>query len=599
VTPSVQEAEALVVPAVGVPARRQELPAAPRLPGLRRRVGAALAAGTYDVWIAVAIAGVLSLAIALGPPGVDASAHRYLTNRFSVDGWRFWDNYWYAGRYEFVNYSLLFYPLASFFGLLEVAVVAVTAGAGLFSAIVMRQWGAPARWSSRLFAVSWPAVLVAGQYPFALGAALALAALLALQRGRPLLLLLAALGSLLASPLAFLLLAVLFVGLALAHADPRALTRLGIAPVAAFVLLGVVELLVFRAFPAGGDFPYPLLDLFGITAFSLCGLAFAWGSERTRLLAGVFVANLALGWAAKLWPSALGGNATRLLDYASAPLLVLVIALRGFRPRAAAVVALGVAIAWQVTPVVKNAIGISTEQADAASFWKPAIAFVADPAHNSPDFRVEVVATWGHWESSYLAGRHNVQIPRGWYRQDDFPQNTLFYRGELEPAAYRAWLRSVAVRYVLLPHDTLDPSARAEARLLLSGRSGLRELPSSSPHWSIFELPAAQPILTAPPGATAAAAAATRVLRLGSDWLVVWAPSAGTYRLRVRYNPYWRVDDPTTACVARGPLGMSQLVVSRPGPVRISFSLSPSGVASAVGGSSAGTCSAPPLVPAS
>ena len=120
-----------------------------------------------------------------GRPGVDRAAHQHLTSAFAGDGWRFWDNYWYAGRYELVNYSLLYYPLAALVGYLTVAVVAVVAGAGLFASAVLRQWGRPARLSALLFAAFWPGVLIAGQYPFALGCAFALAALVALQRDRP------------------------------------------------------------------------------------------------------------------------------------------------------------------------------------------------------------------------------------------------------------------------------------------------------------------------------------------------------------------------------------------------------------------------------
>ena len=58
---------------------------------------------------------------------MDDAAHRYQASVFSVDGWTAWDNYWYAGRYGVVNYSLLFYPLAAIFGVVAVAVAATTA----------------------------------------------------------------------------------------------------------------------------------------------------------------------------------------------------------------------------------------------------------------------------------------------------------------------------------------------------------------------------------------------------------------------------------------------------------------------------------------
>ena len=55
-----------------------------------------------------------------------------------------------------------------------------------------------------------------------------------------------------------------------------------------------------------------------------------------------------------------------------------------------------------------------------AAYWAPAgISFLhaRDRQH-----RVEVVASWGHWEADYLP-RAGIPIARGWFRQDDFPQN--------------------------------------------------------------------------------------------------------------------------------------------------------------------------------
>jgi hypothetical protein len=253
-----------------------------------------------EVWLTAALACAVATVLAVvGPPGVDSAAHRYQTYLFSSEGWRFWNNYWYAGRYELVNYSLLYYPLAARLGVLAVAVLSVAAGAGLFTALVVRQWGRAAVWPARLFAVSSAALLVAGQYPFALGAALALAALVCAQRSRSLLVVLAALGCLLASPLAFLFLVATLAGVALAHRDSGLLgTARVVVPLLAIGLFGVAEAFVVRAFPTGGAFPYPVLDLLGVTAFSLCGLAFAWGNERTRVLGGLFIAYLVLGWAA-------------------------------------------------------------------------------------------------------------------------------------------------------------------------------------------------------------------------------------------------------------------------------------------------------------
>jgi hypothetical protein len=559
----------------------------------------AIRAVSPDVWVALGVSAVLALALAVfGPPGVDRAAHQHLTAAFATDGWRFWDNYWYAGRYELVNYSPLYYPLAALIGYLTVAVIAVIAGAGLFASAVLRQWGTPARLSALLFAAFWPGVLIAGQYPFALGCTLALAALVAMQRGHPVLFVLCCLASLLASPLAFLLLGVTLVGLAGSQRRRLVLRQSRVfAPICAITLLGVAQLLVFRSFPAGNSFAYPWLDLVGITGFALCGALLARGDARARPLVGVFLAYLALGWAAKLYPSALGGNSTRLLDYIALPLLALVAALRGFRPRLLVVLALGVAVAWQSVPLVKNAVGGYTDQAQAATFWMPALDFLRPIAQRAPNFRVEVVATWGHSEAYFLP-KSGIPLAGGWYRQNSYrPQDLPDYRGgPVTPALYRDWLRAMGVRYVLLPHDELDPAARAEARLLEQGVPGLTLVRSSSPKLAIYELSDATPILTPPPGAPADAAARTRILRMTGDSISLYAPVAGVYSLRVTYTHYWRVDDPTAACVERGPGNMSQLRVAKPGPVQLNFSLSFEG---AVTGGRAPVCASPSALPPS
>ena len=71
--------------------------------------------------------------------------------------------------------------------------------------------------SSRSFALVWPGLIVSGELPFALGAACALLAVVALQRSRHGLFLALALLSLAASPLAFAFLVLGVVGFALLH----------------------------------------------------------------------------------------------------------------------------------------------------------------------------------------------------------------------------------------------------------------------------------------------------------------------------------------------------------------------------------------------
>ena len=107
-----------------------------------------------------------------------------------------------------------------------------------------------------------------------------------------------------------------------------------------------------------------------------------------------------------------------------------------------------------------------------------------------------MVDTTGHWAAAYLAEAH-IPIARGGYRQDDFPQNELLYDDLLGPKAYGAWLRGLGVRYVVLTSAPADYSARAEAALLRSGRSGLWRV-LETPRLTIFAVPRPRPILTGP-----------------------------------------------------------------------------------------------------
>src|SRR2546421_8188611 len=125
-----------------------------------------------------------SLLVWLGPPGADVAAHAYQRSAFLQHGFALWNNFWYAGRYSFVTYSLVYYPLAAVVGIKLLAVVTVTTATLAFAMVVLRQWGPNARWSSRTFAIVWAGIILRGTFPFTLGAALALLALLALQRRR-------------------------------------------------------------------------------------------------------------------------------------------------------------------------------------------------------------------------------------------------------------------------------------------------------------------------------------------------------------------------------------------------------------------------------
>ena len=114
-----------------------------------------------------------SLLVWLGPPGGDLAAHEYQRSLFLLHGFTLWDNFWYAGRYAFVGYSVLYYPLAALFGIQLLGVITVAVAAARLRSSSSGS-GARRPWSARSFAFVFPGVPLAGEYPFALGAALAL-----------------------------------------------------------------------------------------------------------------------------------------------------------------------------------------------------------------------------------------------------------------------------------------------------------------------------------------------------------------------------------------------------------------------------------------
>ena len=90
---------------------------------------------------AVVSAGVAAFFAALlawaGPPGTDLAAHVYQRAIFLDHGFTLWNNFWYAGRYSFVTYSLLYYPLAAALGIRLLAVATVATATLAFAVLVL------------------------------------------------------------------------------------------------------------------------------------------------------------------------------------------------------------------------------------------------------------------------------------------------------------------------------------------------------------------------------------------------------------------------------------------------------------------------------
>jgi hypothetical protein len=209
------------------------------------------------------------------------------------------------------------------------------------------------------------------------------------------------------------------------------------------------------------------------------------------------------------------------------PLMLLAALLAEMRPRLLVAFALSVAFVYNVAPYGLMAAERRAGDLRDRAAWAPPLAFLR--AHDGPNYRVEVVPTHEHWEAYYVPAA-GFALARGWYRQIDIAQNPLLYRDRISPRAYRSWLRRNAIRFVLLPKQGLDGSgALAEAELLRSGRSGLR-VAFRNALWTIYALPKATPILSG-----------GLLTELGHDRIAGSVSERGSYLLRIRYMPYWRL----------------------------------------------------------
>jgi hypothetical protein len=505
----------------------------------------------------------------LGPPGTDLAAHVYQRALYLQHGFVLWNNFWYSGRYSFVTYSVLYYPLAAAVGIKLLAVLSVSLSAAAFAAVVRNEWGVQSRWSIRAFAVVWAALVLSAAYPFMLGCTFALVALWLLQRARRVWFAAAALCTFAASPLAFLLLVVVLAGIAL---ERRREAAKFVAPAAAIALIGCVGFLVQRMFPERGRFPFSIEEFAAAGGFCLLGIALTWRIAGARSLRWIFVVYLAACTVAFAVSSPVGENVAR-LRFVAAPIAVLTLSLRNWRPRLLCACLLALALSWNLTPLAASFVRAVDDPAAHAAYWAPATRYLR--GHLLPGYRVEAVDTANHWPAYFLAGAR-IPLVRGWFRQEDFPQNRVLY-GRFGATTYLRWLRRMSVRYVVLTSRSPDYSARGEAKLLESGRSRLR-IVFSTPSVRVFAVPASHPLVSPP----------ARVLELGYSTIRLAVPRAGTYRLGVSFTPYWRS---RAGCLQRSPNGMTKLIVRSPGTVLLQFAVTPLRALETIAGKSSKRCS--------
>jgi hypothetical protein len=486
--------------------------------------------------------------MALRPPSVDLAAQLFRSELFASDGFLAWNNYWYGGHY-LLGYSLLFPPLGAAVGPTVVGGVAAVVATGLFGLLALRHYGPRARLATLWFGAGMIATLLSGRLTYALGVAVGLAALVALDRRRPLAAAPLAAATSFASPVAGFFLVLIGAALALDGDRARGATLAlpAAAPIAAMAL----------AFPSTGPEPFVLSSVAGTIAVGLLVLVALPRRERLlRRAAALYLCAVACVFAI---PNALGGNVARLSSLLAGPLLVL--GLAGRRRRLLLAVLAVPLLYWQWQGAIRDVSRASTDPSVQRGFYTPLLAALEERSGGAP-VRIEIPPTLDRWEVYYMTPKY--LLARGWERQQETDDFHLFEG--LSPDSYRAWLLAHGVTYVALPDAPLDHLAHREEGLIRHGLPYLDPVWGNG-DWRLYAVRGARGIVDAP----------ARLTSIGADWFDLRSPRAGRFVLRIHFSPYWNVTRGEGVCLReRGPWTLVEL--DRPGSFHVETNLSAGGL---------------------
>ena len=438
---------------------------------------------------------------------------------------------WYGGIHPY-GYSVLSPYVMALLGVALSGLVAAVAAAVLLARL-LRDTAHPAAgaYTGAFFSV---ADVVSGRTTFALGAAVALGALLVLPRLVPAAALAVLTG--LFSPVA-----AAFLGLAAAVLvlnRMRGGWTVGIATALPVAALGFL-------FPSGGLQPYEV----GSAPYAVvAGLVLALLTHSHVLRVGALMYALAAAFLL-LSPDPFGSNILRLGLLLAAP-LVLATATEHWRiviPVAA------VLVWWQVQP----------PYADIRAKAPPSFGMLNAALVGLDVKRVEVVPLRDHGEAAYVAPV--VPLARGWSRQIDTARNTLFYRRGLSATDFRQWLIDNRVDAVALaPEWRADGGGRRERSLLLIG--SVRDLQRvwAGDGWIVWRFRAAKPIAGAP----------VEVVDTDRTTITLRSADAANVSLAVRWSRWLSLSGP--ACIERRG-DTARVRFSGPGTAVLSSSLTPEG----------------------
>jgi hypothetical protein len=500
--------------------------------------------------------------------GIDTAAHAYKIAVAQTGGSWLWDGLWYSGSYAAATYGYLYYLVASHTGQTVLVVAAAGLLPVLFWSYLRNVWGLSGTASllpPAALAATVSLALPFGEYPFLVGLALAMGGAALLGAGRRLGPALAALpigAALFVNPLSVLCVGV-FLGADLlcrpAMRGRFVIFAVALAPLA-FLRLGMM--IVFSQ-------PSVEIDLLASQAkFVAIGLGGALivslsGDADKRAKSTVFlVAAAACGLAWLVPHNPVGDDMGRFFMVFAIPVLLAVkriwAPLRASALVACAVLVLPLSMAYAVTT------GAHPSYAAWRTFFGPGLR-LADRYYN-PDYRFEVVPLARHWEAYFfpLAG---YPLAQGWYRQSDAIHNSVLSTHDAGAAQYAAWLRSVGVNYVFVPHAALQPAAAFEPRLLAGSSQFVRA--ASAGRWTVYRVTDAKPIVLPALGAGPLTPPAD-VVRYGRSSLTLRIARPGNYVAKVSWSPYWALSR-GVGTLSRAPGDWVRLHAARTGVYELRF----------------------------
>ena len=475
-------------------------------------------------------------------------ARARLVDRVGVSAW--WPG-WFGGV-TLPDYSVIGPWVMATIGVRGAGASAAVAGSVAFARLTSGAFRPRA--GAVAFALAGLADVLDGRITFAIGLALGAWTLVGLQsvpqtregaRRRATLIVLGAVGTFLASPLAGLFLGIALVAAALTTGT-RWLAVVGAAPLV--VLAGAFALL----FPGTGVMPFHPSDIIP-AALGCIGVLVLCPERTLRVGAGLV---LVTSFAVLAVPSAIGTNITRIVWVAAAALAVAHCRLRALP---AFVLSLSLAI-WPVADLTRQ-LSRGASPSASSSFYAPlADALSRAGAVPSSGQRLEIVDSGDHWAVADLPDA--PALARGWDRQADAADNPIFYTaGALDAQTYHDWLRQLAVGWVAVPNVAHDYASVTEARLVDRGLTYL-QLAWASRDWRLYRVIDATPLAD---GAT--------VEGVGGASLTLAVPAAGDVPLRVRWSAHLTVRTvggaPAVGACLRDDAGWLTLVAPRRGTYRV------------------------------